>query len=231
MGRTTYGQIVDSVRDDFHEPTAAFLVNSALLGHCRRAEIILATEAGVIREFKTIFTTVTDTMKYSLTTDIIGILHMVYGSAPVQKANWREWMDATSYKGDAASTTGTPYLYTVFGPEGEDGTVRLYPIPDSASAVVAWRTKLPSKALTSYTTGLAVEVPEKYAHLIELYVLYRANSKGKSAEEQRKAQLNLNLWQQGLEWAKKVQKAEESSDRFSVVRDADWGWASHYGPL
>mgnify|MGYP001566850374 CR=1 FL=1 len=233
MSSMTVGEVLLRVRDQLGESsiTTGFWQDNLLHRYIYDACVEMALDCSVTQTRTTLFTTVTGTREYSLTTGLFKVMHMTWDTQKVSPIDFTQFTRETSNEGTSSVVSGAPNYYYIFGQAGLSGIMGFQPIPDKSAPVVAYYIRIPDTTPASYTSSTLLEIPWEYGHLIQNYVLWKAWNKEHSAEGSRQSADNRAMWQDGLARVRRMQQERLRGDRFKVVKDVDYYYNTNYGIL
>jgi len=210
----TPAQILETIRNQVYESTAAFYSDAEIYSYLWQAEQEIA-ELVKCTEARTAVaaTSVTGTEYYDLASDVAIVTRVTWDGLKLKKIDYRD-RDAVDYTQYGSTlSSGNPYMFYQWG-----NKIGLYPVPDSAKSIGLHYYKIPDQLVTGTSGSTAFTIPSMFARYLPDYALYRMYAKD---QDDGRANFHRQQWEANLTRAHQFWAQRLGDDHLYVVKDTD----------
>lgn len=173
---TLGSEMISDARADYGDSTTTYFSAAEMLQYLNDGMLEIASKTHCMEQTESV-NLVADTLEYSITTNYIKIIHVVYNPASgVSKGLQRgDVRHVGKVQGSAFSDSTVPSFWYEF-----NGKIGIYPTLSSVTTETA--TLYIAERPTSITAGQNITLPAIYDNALKAYILYRMSLKDKNME-------------------------------------------------
>lgn len=204
----TAADILNRVRRQIDESTAAFWTDAEILDHIYDAECILSQIAPIQKVYQT--TSVAAQQNYALPEYCMEIKRITYKGEKLKKIDDREF-DALTDRDQNSAESADPDFYWPFERE-----ISLYPTPSTASDAI--RVYCYARPVIYNAINQPILVDQEYASDLKAYILWMMFDK----DSDSRADKWKGAWESRLKEIRAHVARKKRGDAFAVQKDEDF---------